>query len=96
MVPGDACPLALLLRLLKASFNAAEDGLTGIQQLAHDANLLFYGSEEAQEGRDAYKREAHARLRALSQAGMTTLGRPARRRTRRRRPRERRARFASG
>jgi len=46
------------LRLLKASFNAAEDGLTGIQQLAHDANLLFYGSEEAQEGRDAY-REKH-------------------------------------
>ena len=43
------------LRLLKASFNAAEDGLTGIQQLAHDANLLFYGSEEGQEGRDAYK-----------------------------------------
>jgi len=42
------------LRLLKASFNAAEDGLTGIQQLAHDANLLFYGSEEAREGRDAY------------------------------------------
>jgi naphthoate synthase len=43
------------LRLLKASFNAAEDGLAGIQQLAHDANLLFYGSAEAQEGRDAYR-----------------------------------------
>jgi naphthoate synthase len=43
------------LRLLKASFNAAEDGLTGIQQLAHDTNLLFYGNEEAQEGRDAYR-----------------------------------------
>jgi naphthoate synthase len=43
------------LRLLKASFNAAEDGLAGIQQLAHDANLLFYGSEEAQEGRNAYR-----------------------------------------
>ena len=43
------------LRLLKASFNAAEDGLAGIQQLAHDANLLFYGNEEAQEGRDAYR-----------------------------------------
>jgi len=43
------------LRLLKASFNASEDGMTGIQQLAHDANLLFYGSEEAQEGRDAYR-----------------------------------------
>ena len=43
------------LRLLKASFHAAEDGLAGIQQLAHDTNLLFYGSEEAQEGRDAYR-----------------------------------------
>ena len=42
------------LRLLKASFNAAEDGLAGVQQLAHDANLLFYGSEEAAEGRTAY------------------------------------------
>jgi naphthoate synthase len=45
------------LRLLKASFNAAEDGITGIQQLAHDTNLLFYMSEEAQEGRDAYKQK---------------------------------------
>ena len=43
------------LRLLKASFHADEDGLAGLQQLAHDANLLFYGNEEAQEGRDAYK-----------------------------------------
>jgi naphthoate synthase len=43
------------LRMLKASFHAAEDGLAGIQQLAHDANLLFYASEEAQEGREAYK-----------------------------------------
>ncbi len=44
------------LRLLKASFHAEEDGLAGIQQLAHDANLLFYGSsEEAREGREAYK-----------------------------------------
>jgi len=43
------------LRMLKASFHAAEDGLTGIQQLAHDANLLFYESEEAREGRDAYR-----------------------------------------
>jgi naphthoate synthase len=42
------------LRLLKASFNADDDGLAGIQQLAHDANLLFYMSEEAQEGRRAY------------------------------------------
>jgi naphthoate synthase len=42
------------LRLLKASFNADEDGLAGIQQLAHDANLLYYMSEEAAEGRQAY------------------------------------------
>ncbi len=43
------------LRLMKASFNAAEDGMAGIQQLAHDANLLFYASEEAREGREAFK-----------------------------------------
>ena len=42
------------LRLLKASFNAEEDGMAGIQQLAHDANYLFYMSEEAAEGRQAY------------------------------------------
>ena len=45
----------LSLRLLKASFNAAEDGLTGIQQLSHDATLLFYMTEEGQEGRNAYQ-----------------------------------------
>ena len=43
------------LRLLKASFHAEEDGFAGIQQLAHDANLLFYASDEAKEGREAYK-----------------------------------------
>src|ERR1039457_3853074 len=43
------------LRLMKASFHAAEDGMAGIQQLAHDANLLFYGTEEAREGREAFK-----------------------------------------
>jgi len=43
------------LRLIKASFHASEDGYAGIQQLAHDTNLLFYGSAEAQEGREAFK-----------------------------------------
>jgi naphthoate synthase len=43
------------LRLVKASFNAHEDGYAGIQQLAHDTNLLFYASDEAREGREAYK-----------------------------------------
>jgi naphthoate synthase len=43
------------LRLVKASFNAHEDGYAGIQQLAHDTNLLFYASDEAKEGREAYK-----------------------------------------
>src|SRR5215213_2118829 len=45
------------LRLVKSSFNAHEDGYAGIQQLAHDANLLFYGSEEAAEGREAFKQK---------------------------------------
>jgi naphthoate synthase len=48
----EMSPLAL--RLLKAGFNADTDGLAGVQQLAGDATLLFYMSEEAQEGRDAY------------------------------------------
>jgi naphthoate synthase len=45
----------LALRLLKGGFNADSDGLAGIQQLAGDATLLFYMTEEAQEGRDAFK-----------------------------------------
>jgi naphthoate synthase len=43
------------LRLLKASFHAHEDGMAGLQQLAHDTNLLFYASDEAKEGREAYR-----------------------------------------
>ena len=42
------------LRFLKAAFNADTDGLAGLQQLAGDATLLFYLSEEAQEGRNAF------------------------------------------
>jgi naphthoate synthase len=45
----------LALRLLKAGLNAADDGLAGVQQLAGDATLLFYLTEEGQEGRDAFK-----------------------------------------
>jgi naphthoate synthase len=44
----------LALRMLKASLNAADDGLAGIQQLAGDATLLYYMSEEAKEGKEAY------------------------------------------
>ncbi len=44
----------LALRMLKAGFNAADEGLAGVQQLAGDATMLFYMSEEAQEGRDAF------------------------------------------
>jgi naphthoate synthase len=49
----------IALRMLKAAFNADSDGLAGIQQLAGDATMLFYMTEEGQEGRDAYveKRE---------------------------------------
>ncbi|MHB8219625.1 MAG: 1,4-dihydroxy-2-naphthoyl-CoA synthase [Acidimicrobiales bacterium] len=48
------CLSPIALRMLKAGFNAADDGLAGIQQLAGDATMLFYMTEEGQEGRDAY------------------------------------------
>ena len=44
----------LAIRLLKAGMNADVDGQTGLQQLAGDATLLFYMTEEGQEGRDAW------------------------------------------
>jgi naphthoate synthase len=49
----EKSPLAL--RLLKSGYNAGVDGLAGVQHLAGDATLLYYMSEEAQEGRDAFK-----------------------------------------
>ncbi|MBB5887215.1 1,4-dihydroxy-2-naphthoyl-CoA synthase [Lactovum miscens] len=48
----ELSPMAL--RMLKASFNAATDGLAGLQQFAGDATLLYYTSDEAKEGRDAF------------------------------------------
>ena len=48
----EKSPLAL--RMLKASFNAELDGQAGIQQLAGDATLLYYLSDEAKEGKDAF------------------------------------------
>ena len=48
----EKSPLAI--RLLKSSFNAELDGQAGIQELAGNATLLYYMSEEAQEGRNAY------------------------------------------
>jgi naphthoate synthase len=44
----------LSLRLLKSAFNAELDGQAGIQELAGNATLLYYMSEEAQEGKNAY------------------------------------------
>ena len=44
----------LALRMIKASCNAVDDGLAGVQQLAGDATMLYYLSAEAREGRDAY------------------------------------------
>lgn len=43
------------LRFMKASFNAATDGYAGLAQLAGDATLLYYTTDEAKEGRDAFK-----------------------------------------
>ena len=48
----EKSPLAI--RMLKASFNAELDGQAGIQELAGNATLLYYLSEEAQEGKNAY------------------------------------------
>jgi naphthoate synthase len=45
----------LALRMLKGALNAVTDGAAGMQQFAGDATLLYYMSEEAQEGRDAFK-----------------------------------------
>ena len=42
------------LRFLKASFNADTDGLAGLQQLAGDSTLLYYLTEEAKEGKNAF------------------------------------------
>ena len=49
----EKSPLAL--RMLKGALNADCDGQAGLQQLAGDATMLFYMTEEAQEGRDAFK-----------------------------------------
>jgi naphthoate synthase len=49
----EKSPLAL--RLLKSGYNAGVDGLAGVQHLAGDATLLYYMTEEAQEGRDAFQ-----------------------------------------
>lgn len=43
------------IRFLKAAFNADTDGLAGLQQFAGDATLLYYTTDEAKEGRDAFK-----------------------------------------
>jgi len=45
----------MALRMLKCSFNAVLDGQAGVQELAGNATLLFYMTEEAKEGRDAFK-----------------------------------------
>jgi naphthoate synthase len=48
----EKSPIAL--RFLKAAFNADTDGLAGLQQLAGDATMLYYLTDEAKEGRDAF------------------------------------------
>ncbi len=58
----------LALRCLKSAFNARTDGEAGLQELAGNATLLFYMTEEAQEGRNAYvekRRPDFGRFRRL-------------------------------
>lgn len=51
----------LAIRVLKAAMNADVDGQTGLQQLAGDATMLFYMTEEGQEGRNAYNEKRKPR-----------------------------------
>jgi naphthoate synthase len=53
----------LAIRMMKAAVNAAADGMAGQQQLAGDATLLFYMSDEAQEGRNAFNEKRPPRYR---------------------------------
>ena len=62
----------LALRMVKASMNAADDGLAGIQQLAGDATLLYYMSDEAQEGKNAYLERRRPEFEQISQTAVTT------------------------
>ncbi len=57
----DKSPIAI--RFLKASFNADLDGQTGLQVLAGDATMLYYMSEEGQEGRNAYQQKRKPNFR---------------------------------
>ena len=69
----------IALRMLKAGFNAADDGLAGVQQLAGDATMLFYMSEEGQEGRNAYVERRDPGLLEVPQASMSPAPGPVRR-----------------
>ncbi len=44
----------IAIRMIKSSFNAEMDGMSGITQLAHNANMLYYMVDEAKNGRDAF------------------------------------------
>ena len=59
----EKSPLAL--RMLKGALNTVTDGAAGMQQFAGDATLLYYMSEEAQEGRDAFQQKRQAGLRQV-------------------------------
>ena len=63
----------LALRLLKSGYNAGVDGLAGVQHLAGDATLLYYMTEEAQEGRDAFTGQARPRLLTVPEAPVSPI-----------------------
>lgn len=52
----------LALRMIKAGLNAELDGQSGIQELAGDATLLYYLTDEAQEGKNAFLENANRTL----------------------------------
>ena len=64
----------MALRMLKGGLHAADDGLAGLQQFAGDATMLFYMSEEGQEGRNAFQEHRRARLQPLPPSPVTGPG----------------------
>jgi naphthoate synthase len=58
----------LALRTLKSAFNAGLDGQAGIQELAGNATMMFYMTEEGQEGRDAYLEKRHPDFKKFNRA----------------------------
>ena len=71
VVPGDAAALAVRVAPDEGQLQRRRGRVAGIQQLAHDANLLFYGTDEAAEGREAFKAKREPDFARFPRRGVT-------------------------